>query len=321
MQQCILGRTGLSVSRIVLGTMTFNRETDAVAAADMLDAALDAGVNCIDCANTYADGASERLLGRLLASRRDQVVLTSKVCGPTGPGANDRGLSRRHIIAACEASLRRLGTDHLDIYFMHYPDPHCDPDISLRAMDELVRSGKVRCIGASNHAAWQYMDRLHRSERLGLEPISVIQPQYNLLKRTAEVEILPMARHCGLGVMSYSPLGAGILTGKYANAEAPGRLQTDDRYQARYGTGDAYAIGAAFAELAQAAGWAPATLASAWALRRGMVDAVIVGARSVAQLAPALAAGGEELDPELSTQVERLVPQVPLATDRDEERV
>ncbi|MFW5829686.1 MAG: aldo/keto reductase, partial [Planctomycetota bacterium] len=273
---------------IVLGTMTFGREADDTASANILDAALEAGVNCIDTANTYAHTESERVLARLLAGRRDQVILTSKVCGPVGEGPNGRGLSRRHIIASCEDSLRRLGTDHLDIYFMHYTDDRCDPEIPLRAMDELVQSGKVRYIGAS----------------------------------TAEIEILPMAQATGLGVMTYSPLGAGVLTGKYTRRHggAEGRLATDKQYQARYHRQSDYEVGNNLAALAQEAGYEPATLAAAWALHNESVHAVITSARRVEQLHPVLAAGTTELPTDLAQRVSELVPPVPLATDRDEER-
>jgi aryl-alcohol dehydrogenase-like predicted oxidoreductase len=318
-----LGRSGLLISEICLGTMTFGRETNESAAAAMLDASLDAGVNLIDTANAYAGGQSEQLLGKLLGERRHRVILSSKVASRLGPDRNDGGLSRRHIITACEDSLRRLRTDHLDLYFLHYVDPSVDPVIPLQALDALIRAGKVRYAGASNFAAWQYMHALGLSDRNQLEPIRVIQPMYSLLKRQAEVEILPMARQQQLGVISYSPMAAGILSGKYQarhQAATGARMTWDPKYQSRYGDEHQYQVGQSFAALAQAHDWPAPALSVAWARRHPAVSGVIVGARDFDQLAPVLEQADRVLPESLARLIEDLVPPPPMATDRDEER-
>jgi len=232
MEYRVLGRTGIEVSALCFGTMTFGREADEPTSAALYRRAREAGINFFDCANVYAGGESERILGRLVAEERDRIVLTSKVCMSVGEGLNQRGLSRRHIMQAVEDSLRRLGTDRLDVYFAHHVDARTPLEQTLRAFDDLVRQGKVLHAAVSNWEAWRTAKALGLAERHGWAPIAVLQPMYNLVKRQAEVEILPLAAAEGLGVITYSPLGGGLLTGKYRGGTKPdeGRLTRQANY-------------------------------------------------------------------------------------------
>lgn len=224
------GNTGLKVSRICLGTMAFGRWIDEDRSARVIDAALDAGINFFDTADIYGrgmdtgdhnqKGESEAILGRLLKQRRNRIVLATKVRGRMGYGINDEGLSRHHIMEAVEASLRRLQTGHLDLYQCHSLDPETPLEETLRALDDLVRQGKVRYIGASNFAAWQMAKALGISERLGLQRFVSIQPQYSLLVRDIERELVPFCLSEGVGIIPYSPIARGLLTGKYHAGEA-----------------------------------------------------------------------------------------------------
>lgn len=323
MRYALLGRTGLEVSRVVLGTMTFGREADAEAAAAVYGAARDAGVNLVDTADAYADGRSEEILGRLIAGHRDQMLIATKAGTPRPGEVNRRGASRRHLCWSLEESLGRLGTDYVDFFYIHYFDPRTELDESLRALDDLVTAGKVRYPALSNFAAWQVAKALGRCDLKGWLRPACIQPMYNLLKRQAEVELLPMARSEGLGVLVYSPLAAGILSGKYTErfrAEGDARLTWDAKYQGRYGDEAHYRVARAFVGVAGEVGLHPATAALAWCLGHPAVTAVIAGGRSVAQIRPALAAGEADLPPSGRDQLSALVPNPPLATDREEER-
>jgi aryl-alcohol dehydrogenase-like predicted oxidoreductase len=317
-----LGRTGVTVSRLCMGTMTFGREADEATSAALFARCREAGINFFDCANLYAQGRSEEILGHLVRECRDELILTSKVGFESGPSPNDAGLSRRHILQAVEATLRRMGTDWLDVYFCHRWDALTPVEETLRAMDDLVRQGKVRYLGVSNWTAWQITRALGTVERLGLTPIHVMQPMYSLVKRTAEIDLLPMAQAEGLGVMTYSPLGAGLLTGKYAGGSGPaeGRLNVHDMYTRRYAPVRDAGIAEPFTEYAQAQGVHPVTLAVAWVKAHPAVTAPILGARNVEQLEPALAAGNYAMTAEEWQAIGALTPPVPIATDRDEER-
>ena len=203
-----LGRTGAMVSPICLGTMNFGDRTSEETSIAIINRAIDAGINFIDTADAYGRGKSETIVGKALAEngKRDQIVLTTKVHGRMGDGVNEKGISRYHIIKACEDSLRRLQTDHIDLYQLHRPDLDIPQDESLRALDDLVRSGKVRYIGSSNHAAWMVMESLAVSERLGISRLISAQPPYNLLDRRAENELVPLALKYGLAVLPWSPI-------------------------------------------------------------------------------------------------------------------
>lgn len=320
MQYRLLGRTGVSVSALCFGAMTFGREADAQTSARLFALCLDAGINFFDCADIYADGRSEEILGELIRGRREELVITSKVGMPSGPDRNALGLSRRYIMRQVETSLRRLGTDTIDVYFCHTYDDQPHPHETLRALDDLVRQGKIRYAGVSNWPAWRTARALGECERLGLAPIQVVQPMYSLVKRTAEVEILPMAAAEGLGVISYSPLGGGLLSGKYGLGGAKGRLTSNAMYAERYALAMAEGAAGRFAEYARTKGVHPVTLAVAWVKAHPAITAPIIGARSVEQLEPALAAADYAMGSAEWEEIAALTPPVPVATDRDEER-
>lgn len=282
----------------------------------------DVGINFFDCANTYAGGRSEEILGELIADCRDEIVLTTKAVSRTGDDINQGGASRRHIQIAVEESLRRLNTDRIDVYFMHHYDAETPIEESLRALDDLVRQGKILYPAVSNWAAWQVMKAQGIAVNKGLARIECLQPMYNLVKRQAEVEILPMAENEEIGVIPYSPLGGGLLTGKYAadgRADA-GRLIENKMYSKRYGLADYYQSAADFAAHASERGLQPATLAVAWVMAHPAVTAPIIGARNQAQLESSLAALDVAITPEWYDEIAALSLTPPPAHDRLEER-
>ena len=303
-----------------MGTMTFGREADKATSAAMFKRCRDAGINFFDCANVYSKGKAETLLGELIADCRDEVIITSKVCGKMGPDVNARGTSRRHIMGAAEASLKRLDTDHIDVYFLHHFDEEVCLEDSLRALDDLVAQGKILYAGASNFAAWQIAKALGISAKAGWSPFKCIQPMYSLVKRQAEVELLPMARSENLGVISYSPLGGGLLTGKYGSKDqaTSGRLVDQETYTMRYGERWMHEVAQRFVGFAEEHGFHPASLAVAWVAHHPAVTAPIIGARNVEQLEASLRAADLEMTSELYAQVSELSPKPPPATDRTE---
>jgi len=322
MEYRTLGQTGVQVSRLCFGTMSFGDVADEETSAAMFQRCREAGINFFDTANVYAGGRSEEILGRLIADCRDEVVLTSKVGFPTAEDVNAQGLSRRHIMLAVEASLRRLGTDRLDLYFLHKFDPRTPMEETLRALDDLVHQGKILYPAASNWAAWQIATALGVSAQEGLARFACIQPMYNLVKRQAEVEILPLAQAEGLGVISYSPLGASMLTGKYGATRRPeqGRLVENEMYMKRYGDPAYYETAERFSAHAQERGVHPATLAVAWVAAHPAITAPIIGARNVAQLEASLAALDVDMTPEWRAEISALSAEPSPATDRSEER-
>lgn len=317
-----LGKTGVQVSGLCFGTMSFGEDADEATSGQMYRRCRDAGINFFDCANTYAGGRSEEILGRLIAHEREEVIITSKVYFPTGSDRNARGANRRNIQLAVEKSLRRLNTDWIDVYFIHHFDDHTPLEETLRALDDLVRQGKILYPGTSNFSAWQIMKALGISQYEGLARFAVMQPMYNLVKRQAEVEILPLAQAEGLAVIPYSPLGGGLLTGKYAGAQAPAqaRLVDNQRYSQRYGLDWMHTTAADFAAFAREHGYSPAALAVAWVAHHPAVTAPIIGARNLQQLEDSLQSVDLEMTAELYQQVSGLAPEPPLATDREEER-
>jgi aryl-alcohol dehydrogenase-like predicted oxidoreductase len=321
MQHRLLGRTGLRVSPLCFGTMSFGGDADEGESARLYAAVRERGINFLDCADAYGQGRAEEILGRLMAHERDRLIVTTKCWGPMGDDPNMRGSSRRHVTRAVEASLRRLGTDRVEVLFLHRWEPTVPAEETLRALEDLVRAGKVLHVGVSNWSAWQTALGLGVADRHGWGRIDVLQPMYSLVKRQAEVEILPLAAHEGLGVITYSPLGGGLLSGKYGRGKRPerGRLVDDDRYAARYGEAWAPETAGRFAEFARARGMHPVTLAVAWAAGHPAVTAPIIGARSVEQLAPALDALDLPMPPELRAEIAALSPAPPPATDRREE--
>jgi aryl-alcohol dehydrogenase-like predicted oxidoreductase len=305
-----------------MGTMTFGREADEETSAAMFRRCREVGINFFDTANVYAGGRSEEILGRLIADCRDEIVLASKAGFPTGDDVNAQGLSRRHLTLAVEASLKRLGTDRIDLLYVHRFDPDTPMEETLRALDDLVHQGKILYPAVSNWAAWQIAKALGISEREGLARFECIQPMYNLVKRQAEVEILPLAQAEGLGVVSYSPLGGGLLTGKYGTKRKPeqGRLVEDSMYIRRYGDPVYYEIAERFTAHAKERGVHPATLAVAWVMSHPAITAPIIGARNLEQLEASLAALDVEMTPEWRAEISALSIEPPPATDRSEEK-
>jgi aryl-alcohol dehydrogenase-like predicted oxidoreductase len=317
-----LGATGLRVSKLGFGTMSFGGDADEATSRALLSRCRDAGINLFDCADVYAKGRSEEILGRLVADCRDEIVLSTKAYFPTSRDVNARGSTRYHLVRAVEASLTRLGTDRIDLFFLHRFDDETPLDDTLRSLELLVLQGKILYPAVSNFAAWQAARALGIAEREGFAPIVCMQPMYNLLKRQAEVEILPLARAEGLGVLPYSPLAGGLLSGKYRRAERParGRLIDNEMYRTRYGDASNYEIAERFAELAARHGHAPASLAIAWVAAHPAVTAPLIGARNLEQLEPCLCAAELELGAELYGEISALSPTPPPATDRNEER-
>lgn len=321
MKYKLLGSTGVKVSELCFGTMSFGGDADADEAKRMFAACRDQGINFFDCANVYAGGKSETILGKLMAAERDELVITSKCHGPTGKDVNARGANRRHIMQAVEASLKRLGTDRLDVLFMHRWDDNTPLEETLRALENLVQSGKVLYLGASNYAAWQIAKGLGITERRGWSRIDVIQPMYSLVKRQAEVEILPVAEAEGLGVITYSPVGGGVLSGKYGQNRRPneGRIVSQANYASRYREDWVYEVADAFSALAAARGVHPVSLAVAWVAAHPAVTCPIIGARSLEQLGPSLEALSVDMTAELRAEISELSRTPPPATDRLEE--
>ncbi|MFZ5916283.1 MAG: aldo/keto reductase [Chloroflexota bacterium] len=322
MEYRTLGRTGVQVSRLCMGTMSFGDPADESTSAALFRRCREVGINFFDTANVYNGGRSEEILGKLIADCRDQIVLASKVHFPTGDDINARGLSRRHIVLAVEASLRRLGTDRLDLYFLHGFDERTPVDETLRALDDLVRQGKILYPAVSNWAAWQIAKALGISACQRLARLECIQPMYNLVKRQAEVEILPLALSEQVAVISYSPLGGGLLSGKYGRAHRPeqGRLVENPMYERRYGLPVYYQIAERFTAHARERGLHPASLAVAWVMSHPAITAPIVGARDVAQLEASLAALTVPMTPEWRAEISALSVEPPPATDRLEEK-
>jgi aryl-alcohol dehydrogenase-like predicted oxidoreductase len=299
----------LTVSRVCCGTMTFGGQTDAAAAAEMVAYCLDHGVNFFDTANVYTAGASERILGQALQGRRDRVVLASKVAAKMGPGADEAGLSRAAILRQADESLRRLGTDYLDLYYLHWPDYAVPMDESLGALAELVQAGKVRYLAASNFAAWQMVQMLGLAERRGWPRMTAVQPMYNPLSRAIEPELLPMCREFGLGTVVYNPLAGGLLTGKQTfAAPAPGtRFDQNQAYLDRYWHAANFTAVAELAAIAQAASRSLVSLVLGWTLHHTPVDCVILGASKVAHLHENLRAAEDgPLPPEAVAGIERV---------------
>ena len=318
-----LGRTGVQVSTLCLGTMTFGNEAEEQAARSIFHSCLDAGINFIDTANAYSKGRAEEILGRLMKGCRDRLVVGSKFQAKVGEDLNDRGCSRRHIRQAVEASLRRLQTDYLDLYFIHNFDPLTPLEETLRALDDLVHQGKILYPAISNSAAWQIMKGLAISVRENLAGFACIQPMYSLVKRQAEVEILPLAQSEQLGVISYSPLAAGLLTGKYSAPKGPARGRIDENkfYQARYDEQEYYETAEKFAAFCRSRNWNPAATAIAWVTSHPAITAAIIGARNPEQMKEALATLQLAMTPELRSEISQFSKTPPLATDRRDEQL
>lgn len=321
MQYTYLGRTGVRVSALCYGTMSFGGDADADESARLYKACRDAGINFFDCADVYSRGRAETILGGLIKGERDDLVITSKCHGKMADDINAGGGNRRHILKAVEDSLQRLGTDRLDVLFMHRWEPAVPLEETLRALEKLVSDGKVLYLGASNYTAWQVALALGVSAMNGWPRFDVIQPMYSLVKRQAEVEILPLALAEEIGVITYSPLGGGLLSGKYTKDDRPadGRLVTNAMYTQRYGEDWVFDVAEAFTALANEKGLHPATLAVAWAAAHPAVTSPIIGARNLEQLQPSLRAAEVAMTADLYGEITALSRTPPPATDRLEE--
>ncbi|MBI1802451.1 MAG: aldo/keto reductase [Chloroflexi bacterium] len=292
MEYTNLGRTGLKVSRLCLGCMTFGREIDEEASLPIIRCALEQGVNFFDTANVYGNGASEEIVGRALKGVRHSIVLASKVFGQMGAGVNERGLSRYHIMNAVEDSLRRLQTDHLDLYQVHRWDAETRVAETLRALDDLVTQGKVRYLGCSNFAGWQLIKALWTSDGNGYARFESVQPPYSLIRREIEAELLPACQDQQVGVIPYSPLAGGFLSGKYQKGgEIPKgtRFDVAKFYQNVYMKDKSWRVVEALKEYAERRGTPKEQLAIAWVASHPAVTAPIVGVRSIEQLEQGLA--------------------------------
>jgi aryl-alcohol dehydrogenase-like predicted oxidoreductase len=312
-----LGASGLRVSVLSMGTMTFGGKggfasvgsTDLDEARRQLDACLEAGINLVDTANVYSAGLSEEIVGQALQGRRDDVLLATKARMPMGDGPNDAGLSRHHLVRECEASLRRLRTDHVDLYQVHEWDGQTPLEETLEALDDLVHAGKVRYVGCSNYAGWQLMKALGIAERRGLTRFVSQQIHYTLQAREAEYELLPIAVDQGLGVLVWSPLAGGLLSGKYRRGEAgpeESRLLSGWDEPPVRDQDKLYDVVDVLVEVAKGRGASPAQVALAWLLERPAVTSLVVGARNREQLADNLGAADLALEDEERRRLEEV---------------
>jgi aryl-alcohol dehydrogenase-like predicted oxidoreductase len=313
MEYVQLGRTGVRVSPLCLGTVNFGMVTDEADAVRIIHKALDAGINFIDTADVYNDGRSEEIVGKALkeSGARDSVVLATKVNGSTGPGPNDRGNNRRHVMQGVETSLKRLGTDWIDLYQFHTPDPSTPIDESLRAMDDLIRQGKLRYCGTSNFTGWQLVEALWTAERQGLHSFASEQPHYNIFRRNVEREVLPVAQKYGIAVIPYSPIAGGWLGGKYRKSETTPVEKTrrgmrNDQLDTPAGTHRLDII-ESLADLADGKGATLSQFALAWVGSNPAVTAPIIGPRTEAHLDDNLAALDVVLTEEDMQAVDELV--------------
>lgn len=321
MQYASFGRTGLTVSRLCLGTGTFGHQTVAAEAFRILDTAAAAGVNFIDTADIYPAGAlsheagsSEEITGRWLQGKRSKFILATKAGGSTGPAAWDKGASRKHLLDAIEASLRRLGTDYVDLYQLHMDDPSTPLDETAEALDAIVRSGKARYIGVSNFLAYRLARAVGRQDALRLVRFVSVQPRYNLLFREIERELLPLAKEEGLAVNPYNPLAGGLLTGRYSRADEPetGRFSTAEMgqfgamYKARYWQDREFTTVEHVRAVAKEADVPLPTLAIGWIMANPVITSVILGASRSEQLKDTLAAADFVLPPDLKARLDDL---------------
>lgn len=315
-----LGNSGLKVSALCMGTMTFGNEADKAMSKKLYGLCRDKGINFFDCANGYAGGESEKILGKLVKNHREEVVIATKGYFPTGKDVNARGLSRFHLTKALDASLKRLNAAYVDVYYLHHFDNNTPLVETLATLNDFVRQGKVLYLGISNFAAWQVMKAMAICQQNNFAPINCLQPMYNLLKRQCESELLPMAESEGLGVFPYSPLAGGLLTGKYQQkVPTEGRLNTNKMYQKRYEEERELSSISSFVDFAKTNNYHPVSLAIAWAGGHSGVTSPIIGARNIEQITPALAATDIEMTDELRTKIANFSFAPSIATDRSDE--
>jgi aryl-alcohol dehydrogenase-like predicted oxidoreductase len=314
-----LGRTGLTVSRLSLGTMTFGLQTEEDVSREILAKAASAGINFLDTADVYplgggqpTAGRTEEIVGRWLKGQRSQFILATKAVGKVGPNPWDQGASRKHLLDAIDASLRRLQTDYVDLYQLHSDDQTTPLDETLEALDVIVKTGRARYIGVSNFLAYRLATALGRADLKGLARFVSVQPRYSLLFREIERELLPLAADEGIGVIPYNPLAGGLLTGKHkaGSAPTPGTRftlgQAAERYQQRYWNERAFKTVDGVVRLASEAGVSPTTLSVAWVLANPIITAPILGASRPDQLDDSLAAASYKLDPDLKAKLDEL---------------
>ncbi|MDQ0190251.1 aldo/keto reductase [Alicyclobacillus cycloheptanicus] len=304
-----LGSSGLKVSVVGLGTNAFGKRADKESSIRVIHASLDAGVNFIDTANIYTGTLSESIIGEAIEGRRHEVVLATKAGLVAGEGPNERGSSRVHLMREVEASLRRLRTDYIDLYQIHTFDPYTPLEETLRTLDDLVRAGKVRYIGASNYAAWQLMKALGISDRLGLTRYVSIQPSYSLADRTPELELVPLCLDQGIGLIPYFPLAGGILTGKYSgpsNPPAGSRADKDPNFAKRLKEEQYMTLAAQVNQAAQEMGVTPSALSLAWLMHQPAVSTVIVGATKVEQVEQNVQSADLHLDDETLARLDEM---------------
>jgi aryl-alcohol dehydrogenase-like predicted oxidoreductase len=309
------------VSELCLGAMTFGREADEPTSRKLIDLFVDSGGNFIDTADVYEAGASEEIVGRVIADRREELVVATKVRFPMAEGVNDVGLSRKHVVAACDASLRRLGTDYIDLYQMHCWDRLTPLEETMSALTDLVRAGKVRYIGASNFTGWQVAKAASVSAAHGFEPLVSLQPQYSLIERNVEREVVPACLDAGLGLIPWGPLGQGFLTGKYRRDEPPpsgtriGEASEElEEHWSKRATDRNWRTLDALDEIVAESGKSHSQVALRWLLAQPGVVSPIIGARKLDQLDDNLGAAGWELDPRHAARLDeasRLEPLYP----------
>ncbi len=307
-----LGRTGVRVSPLCLGTMMFGGQTTAADSTRIVHKALDLGLNFIDTADMYSAGESERVVGQALGGKRDRVVLATKGRHKMGEGPNDWGATRLHLRQALDASLQRLATDYVDLYYVHAPDYDTPIDETLRFLDDAVHQGKILYPACSNFRAWRVCEALWTSDRLGLARFAAVQPLYNLVNRDIEVELLPLCQEHKLGVVTYSPLARGILTAKYKPGEAfpegSRAARNDKRMREAELRDESLAISQQLAEDCRTKGVAPSQFALAWCLANPILTAVILGPRTMDQFDDNVAALSVNITPEDEAFIDRLVP-------------
>ena len=319
MEHTTLGNTGLPVSRLCIGTMTFGLQCDEATSHAILDAAAEGGIDFLDAADVYPLGGglehvgrTEEIVGRWLRGKRDRFVVATKCVGRMGPNRWDQGMSRKHVLDAIDASLRRLGTDHVDLYQLHAYDPTTPLDEALEALDTVVRSGKARYVGVSNWLAHRVARALGRSELKGLVRLASVQPRYNLLFRAFERDLLPMCEEEGVAVIPYNPIAGGLLTGKHDRAADPGagtRFTLGNaaaNYQDRYWHDREFDTVDALRPLADEAGTSMTTMAVSWVLANPAVTSAIIGASRPEQLADSLAAVGKPMDADLKARLDEV---------------
>lgn len=323
MEYTLLGQTGLTVSRLCMGTMTFGSEADRNESQAMFNCCIDMGINFFDCANKYGDGESEKLLGEFAGRSRKDLILTTKGTSRVGSGLNDVGASRKHLMLELERSLKRLQTEYIDIYFLHYFDQATSLESTLGFINDAIKQGKILYYGMSNWSAWQIMKAIHICRMHGFVCPDCIQPMYSLLKRQAEVEILPLAVDQKLGVISYSPVGAGILTGKYDSVQddEPVRLKDKRYYNQRYQQQHYFETARGFAKLAEELNCDSAPLAIRWVMKHEAVTAPIIGARNLGQLKINLQALKIGMDRALYEKIANVSWRPAPAHDRLEEQI